>query len=158
MAGGEQALFDAQRLFLLPVITAQKIAKFGACHFALKFGEAQQGGQEFVLIKQHVFVERHVSYADGTLVAECSIIAENGHFKHGVAVRVEAAMAVVITDGVGSAEVGNPAGFEQRNQPGLMLARDSDRTGDGKRKRAAHADGAIEDGINSAKICAAKCG
>ena len=65
-------------------------------------------------------------------------------------------MAVVITDRIGGAQIGHPAGFEQRNQPGLMLARNRNRTGNRQRQRAAHTDGAIENLINAAQIRAAE--
>ena len=63
--------------------------------------------------------------------------------------RVERAVAVVIADGVGGGKIRHPAGFEQRNQPRLMLAGDRDRTRDRHRERAALADGVIEDGVNA---------
>jgi hypothetical protein len=68
-----------------------------------------------------------------------------------VAVFLQAAVAVVVTHGVGGAEVGDPAGFEQRNQPRLMLSGYGDRAGDGQRQRASLADGVIEDGVDAAE-------
>ena len=47
--------------------------------------------------------------------------------------------------------------LEQRDQPRLVLAADGDRTRDRNRQRAAHADGAIQNGVNAAKKCSAKC-
>ena len=75
------------------------------------------------------------------LVAQRAVVAEDGDLvDRVVVVRVEAAVAVVVADGVGGAEVGDPAGLEQRDQPGLVLAGDGDRPGDGQGERAARAD------------------
>ena len=71
---------------------------------------------------------------------------------------VQAAMAVVIADGVGGADVGHPSGFEQRDQPAQMLPGDGNGPGDGDGQRAARADGAVEDRINAAQIRAAERG
>jgi hypothetical protein len=67
-------------------------------------------------------------------------------------------MPVVIADRVSGGKIRDPAGFEQRDQPRLMLAADSDWTGNRNGQRASHADGAIEDGVNPAKECSAECG
>ena len=159
MAGREQAARDAIQAFLLGVERSQAIAQLGAGHAALKFGPQQHGGEEFVLIEQHVLVERHVGDANGVLVAQRAVVAPDGNFEHRtVAMRVQAAMAVVIADRIGGGEIGDPAGFEQRDQPGLMLAADGDRTGDGERERAACSDGAIENRIDAAKKGAAERG
>ena len=65
--------------------------------------------------------------------------------------RIEAAVAVVVAGGIGGGKIRDPARFEQRDQPGLMLAADRDRTGNGERQRAARSDGAIEDRIDAAE-------
>ena len=65
-------------------------------------------------------------------------------------------MAVVVTDRVGGAQIGYPAGFEQRNQPGVMLSRYRNRTGNRQRQRASHTDRAIENLINAAQVRAAE--
>ena len=70
--------------------------------------------------------------------------------------RVQAAMPVVIADCVGGADVSDPSGFEQWNEPGEMLAGDGDRPGDGQRQRAALADGAVENGVDTPQVCAAE--
>ena len=67
-------------------------------------------------------------------------------------------MAVVIADGVGGGEIRYPAGFQQRNQPGLMLAGDGDGSGYGDGERAALADGVVEDGVDAAEEGAAEGG
>ena len=120
-------------------------------------GRASTARQEAVLIEQHAFVEGHVGDADGAFVAQRGIVAVDGDFVNGIdVVRVQAAMAVVIADRVGGAEVGHPAGFEQRDQPGLVLAGNRDRAGNRQGQRAALADGAVEDGVNAAQIGAAE--
>ena len=157
VAGGEQARRDAVPLLLRGVVLAQQVAQFGAGHLVLEFGRREHGAEEAVLVEQHAFVERHIGDADGALVAQRGIVAEDGDFVDGAGlVGVQAAVAVVVADGVGGAEVGHPAGFEQRNQPGLVLAGDGDRPGDGEGERAAHADGAVEDLVNAAQIGAAE--
>ena len=62
---------------------------------------------------------------------------------------IQAAVAIVIANGIGGAEIGNPSGFEQRNQPGLMLARDRHGPGYRQGQRASLADGGIKDGIDA---------
>src|SRR5690348_1045641 len=69
---------------------------------------------------------------------------------------VETAVAVVIADRVGGAEIRDPAGFEQRNQPGLVLAGDGHGPGHGESERAAHADGPIDNGVDAAQKGAAE--
>ena len=122
MAGGEQSGLHAVLLLLRRVERAQPVAQLGAGHLLLELGTRQHGGEETVLIEQHVLVERHVRDADGALVAQRAVVAADRDLVDRIAcVRVQAAMAVVITDRVGGAEVGDPAGFEQRDQPRLML-------------------------------------
>ena len=96
----------ARRRFalLFGVELAQAIAQFGAGHGALKFGTRERGGEEAVLIKQNVFIERHVGDANGALIAQCAVVAPDGHFENRIAMGIQAAMAVVIADGVGGAE------------------------------------------------------
>ena len=65
--------------------------------------------------------------------------------------RIQAAVAVVVAGRVGGRKIGDPARFEQRDQPRLMLAADRDRARDGERQRAARSDGAVEDRIDAAK-------
>ena len=67
-------------------------------------------------------------------------------------------MAVVVADGVGGGEVGYPAGFQERDQPGLVLAGDGDGSGYGDGEGAALADGVVEDGVDAAEEGAAECG
>ena len=55
-------------------------------------------------------------------------------------------------------KVGHPSGFEQRNQPGLVLARNRHRTGNRQRQRAAHADRLIENGVDPPQKRAAESG
>ena len=156
-AGGEQSRLHAVLFLLRGVVFSEQVAQFGAGHLALEFGAGEHGGEETVLVQQHAFVEGHVGDADGALVAQGGVVAVDGDFVDGAGfVGVEAAMAVVIADGVGGAEVGHPAGFEQRDQPGMMLAGDRDRAGDGEGERAAHADGAVEDLVDAAQIGSAE--
>ncbi len=92
-------------------------------------------------------------------VAQRGIVAEDRNFVDRIGpVRVQAAMPVVIADGVGGADVSHPSGLEQRDEPRLVLAGDGDRPGDGERQRAAHADGAIENRIDAPQIGAAEGG
>ena len=135
----------------------KQVAQLGAGHLALEFRAGEHGGEEAVLVEQDAFVEGHVGDADGALVAQGGVVAVDGDFVDGSGlVGVEAAMAIVIADGVGGAEVGDPTGFEQGNQPGLMLAGYGDGPGDGQGEGAAHADGAVEDLVNPAQIGSAK--
>ena len=158
-AGGEQAGLHAILFLLRGVEFSQQVAQFGAGHLALEFRAGENGGEEAVLVEQDVFVEGHVGDADGALVAQRGVVAVDGDFVDGAGlVGVEAAVAVVVADGVGGAEVGDPAGFEQRDQPGLMLAGDRDGPGDGQGERAAHADGAVEDLVDAAQIGSAEGG
>ena len=130
----------------------QPVAQSRSGHGALEFRAQQHRGQEAILIEQHVLVEGHVGDANGALVAQRAVVAPDGDFEHrAVAMRVQAAVAVVIANGIGGAEIGHPAGFEQRNQPGLMLARNRDRTRNGERQRAAQADGVVEDRVDAAQ-------
>ena len=93
-------------------------------------GRASTRGEEAVLVQQDAFVEGHVGDADGAFVAQRGVVAEDGNFVDGAGlVGVQAAVAVVVADGVGGAQVRHPAGFEQRDQPGLVLAGDRDRAG-----------------------------
>ena len=67
----------------------------------------------------------------------------------GSRVGVEGTVAVVIADSVGGGKIGYPAGFQQRNQPGLVLAGNGDGSGHGHREGAALADGMVEDGVDA---------
>ena len=110
-------------LLLRGVIPPQQIAQFGARHFALEFGTRQHGREEAVLIEQNAFVERHVGDPDGALVTERAVVGEDRNFVNRAGfVGVQTAMAVVVADRIGGAEVSHPARFEERNQPGLMLS------------------------------------
>ncbi len=128
-----------------------------AGHRALEFGTQERGGQEAILIQQHVLVERHVGDANGALITQRAVVAPDRNFENGIAMLGKTAMAVVITDRVGGTQVGDPAGFQQRQQPRLMLAGDGDGTRDRERQRAAHADRRIENGVDAAKECSAEC-
>ncbi len=102
VAGGEQTGLDAVRLFLRGVEWPEAVAEFGAGHLLLKFGAGEDGAEEAVLIEEDVFIEGHVGDADGAFVAEGGVVAVDGDFVDGVVgMGVEAAMAVVIADGVG---------------------------------------------------------
>src|SRR5436190_682876 len=57
--------------------------------------------------------------------------------------------AVVIADGVGGAEIGDPSRFEERDQPRLVLARHSHGAGHRERDGAAHPDGLIENRVDA---------
>ena len=72
MARREQARGHAVAPLLRGVIGAQPVAQFGAGHLLLKLGTRQAGGQETVLIEQHVLVERHVGDANGAFLAQCA--------------------------------------------------------------------------------------
>ena len=125
----------------------------------LELGTREHGADEAVLVEQHAFVERHVGDADGALVAQRGVVAVDRDLVDRAGfVGVEAAVAVVIADGVGGAEVGHPAGLEQRDQPCLVLAGDGDRAGDRQRQRASHADGAVENLVDAPQVGAAECG
>ena len=123
----------------------------------LELGPRQDGAEEAVLVEQHAFVEGHVGDADGAFVAQRGVVAVDGDFVDGAGfVGVQAAMAVVIADGVGGAQIGHPAGFEQRDQPRLVLAGNGDRPRDGQRQRAAHADGAVQNLVDAPQVGAAE--
>ena len=155
--GGEQAGLHAVLFFLRGVVFSEQVAQFGPGHLALEFGAGENGGEEAVLVQQDAFVEGHVGDADGSLVAQGGVVAVDGDFVDGAGlVGVEAAMTVVIADRVGSAEVGHPAGFEQRDQPGVLLAGYRDRSGDGQGERAAHADGGVQNLVDAAQIGSAE--
>src|SRR6185436_11030944 len=65
---------------------------------------------------------------------------------------LEAAMAVVVADGVGRAQVRDPARLKHGDQPGLVLARDGDGARDGHGERASGADRAIEDVVRAPQV------
>jgi hypothetical protein len=67
-------------------------------------------------------------------------------------------VAVVVADGVGGGEVGDVAGFEEGDEPGLVLAADGDGSGDGEGEGTAVADGGVEDGVDAAEERAAEGG
>ena len=157
LAGGEQPGGHVVLLFLGAEEAAELVAQFGAGHLLLELRHGQDSREEAVLVQQDVFVKGHVGNTNGLLVAQGTIVAENRHFVHRpMLVSVETAVAVVIADGVGGAQIGHPAGFEQWDQPRLVLSGDRHRTGDGQSERAAHADGAVEDRIDAAQVSAAE--
>ena len=57
-------------------------------------------------------------------------------------------MAVVIADRIGGAEIRDPSGFEQRNQPSLMLPGDGDGARNRESEGAAATDGGVENRVN----------
>ena len=65
-------------------------------------------------------------------------------------------MAVVITNRICRTDVGDPAGLYQRNQPGKVLARNSDGSCDRDRERAARSDRVIEDRVDTPQVRAAE--
>jgi hypothetical protein len=149
------AAWHAILQFLCGVIPAQQVAQLRAGHFALEFGPRQHRRKEAVLVQQHAFVEGHVGDADGALVAQCAIVGKDGDLMNGAGfIGVQAAVAVVIADRVGGAEIRDPTGFEQRDEPGLMLSRDRDGSGHRQRQRASHSDGVVQNPINAAQVCA----
>ncbi len=137
--------------FLRGVIFAQQIAQLRARHLALEFGAREHGGKEAVLIEQHAFVEGHVGHANGAFIAQRRIVGKDGDFVNRAGfIRVETAVSVVIANRVRRAQIRHPPRFEQRQQPRLMLAGYGDRARDGERERASHADGAVENLIDTA--------
>jgi hypothetical protein len=60
-------------------------------------------------------------------------------------VGIQAAMTVVVTDRVRCADVRDPPGFEERDQPCEVLTRNSHRACDRYRERTPHADRTVED-------------
>src|SRR5262249_17950484 len=145
---------------LLAFVKGSKpVAQLRARHLVLEFFLAKHGREELVLIEQDLLVESHVRNTNGAVVPEGCIVPPDRDLKNGpVAVGVEAAVAVVVTDRVGGRKIGNPPGFEQRNQPSLMLSGDGNRPGNGQRQRAAHSNGPVEDGVDTAKKSSTKCG
>ena len=124
------------------VMRAQQVAQLGAGHLLLELRALQAGGEEPVLVEQHVFVERHVGDANGASRRAARRRRRRSALRGpGRRCGVQAAVAVVIADRVRGAQIGHPAGLEQRDQPRLMLARHRHRTGDRQRQRAARADG-----------------
>ena len=65
-------------------------------------------------------------------------------------------MAVVIADGVGGAEVGDPSGFEQRDQPGLVLAGDRHRARRWRASSGSPCRWPIENGVDAPQVSAAE--
>ena len=158
MASRKQAGSHSIGAFLLRIEGAEPVAHLRAGHGALEFRTPQRRAQKFVLIQQNILVERHVGDANRALVAQCAVVAPNRNFEDRIAMRIQAAMAVVIADCVCGAEIRYPAGFEQRNQPRLMLPRHRHRSGNRQRQRAAEADRFIQDGVNAAQKRASKGG
>src|SRR6185312_10525420 len=125
----------------------------------LKFGLTQARAQKAVLIQQNILVESDIGDTDDFLVAQLRVVAMDRHLvKRIVPVSVQAAVAVVITNRVCSAEICDPARLEQRNQPGQMLAGHRHWSGNGKRKRVTFSDGLIENGIDTPQVSAAESG
>ncbi len=69
--------------FVLAVEGPQAIAQLGAGHLALELRAQQDGGEEFVLVQQHVLMEGHVGDANGMLVAQGAVVAPDGNFEDG---------------------------------------------------------------------------
>ena len=157
VTGGKQAGRDAVPFLLRGVVFAQQVTKLGAGHLPLELGTGEDGADEAVLIEQHAFVEGHVGDPDGAFGAQRGVVGEDRDLVDGAGfVGVQAAVAVVVADGVGGAQVRHPAGFEQRDQPRVMLARNGDGAGDGERQRTSRADGAVEDLVDAAQVGAAE--
>ena len=156
MAGGEQSGCGAGLPLLLGVDFAEPIAQLGAGHLALELRAGQDGGEEAVLIHEDILVEGHVGDPDGLLIAQRAVVAEDRHLVDRIF--MDTAMPVVIADCVGRAQVRDPAGLEQRDQPHVVLAGDRHRSGERHGERAAAADGVVEDGVDAAQEAAAERG
>src|SRR5262249_9494059 len=91
-------------------------------------------------------------------VAQRAVVAPNGDLKDGtMAVSVQAAVTIVVTDSIGGGEVCNPSGFEQGDQPSLMLPGYGHRSRNRNGQGTAQPNGAIQDGINAAEERSTKC-
>ena len=151
MTCGQQTLGHSIVFFLRCEMGPQPIAKFGAGHLTLKFRKQQDRCQETILIKQHVFVKRHIRYSNRTFVAQRTIIAPDWNLvNRAFAMRVQTAMAVVIAHRIGCRKIRDPARFKQRNQPSLMLSRYRHRPSNRHGERTAKSDGVIKNGIDTA--------
>ena len=53
------------------------------------------------MIEQYLLIERHVGDADGALVPQCAVVAKDRDLVDGIAVLVEAAVAIVVADRIG---------------------------------------------------------
>jgi hypothetical protein len=140
------------------VDAADQVAQLGSRHRLLELGAQQAGGQEAVLLEEDVLVEGHVGDADRLLVAERAVISEDRDLVHRIAVSVQAAMAIVITDGVGGREIGHPTCLQQWIEPGLVLSGNSDRASDGQSQGHSGAHGLIEDLVEATQVRAAERG
>ena len=58
---------------------------------------------------------------------------------------------LLVKAAAGGGDVGDPAGFEEGDEPGLVLAGNGDGAGDGERDGAALFDGAVEDRVDAAE-------
>ena len=132
---------------------AQQVAHLGSGHFALELGTPEHGTDEAVLVEQHAFVEGHVGDPNGAFLAQSGVVARDRDFVHGTRlVGVQAAVAVVVADRIGRAQVRDPAGFEQRKEPCLVLPGNRHRTRDGQRERTAHPDGAVQNLVDAPQV------
>ena len=113
IACGQQSRLDAIAVLLLRIISAQPVSQFRTGHLLLEFRPQQYRCEELILIEQDRLVESHVGHADHAFIPQFAIVAEDRHFIDGIfGVLVQAAVAVVIADGVGRAEIRYPAGLE----------------------------------------------
>ena len=156
-AGGQQSGLDAVLLLLRGVMLPQPVTQFGPGHFVLELGLRKKRAQKTVLVQQHGLVECHVGDADGAFLAQRGIVAVDGDLVNRARlVRIQAAMAVVITDRVGCADISDPAGFDQRNQPSVVLSGNGHRPRHGQGQRASQANGAVQNLVNAPQTCAPK--
>ena len=127
---------------------------------ALELGTQQHRGQESVLIEQHVLVERHVGDANGALIAQRAVVAPDGNFEdRTVAMRVQAAVAVVIAHRVGGRKIRDPARLRAAGSATPDAGRDTvTGPGDRQRQRAALPDGVVENRVNAAQERSAERG
>ena len=73
--------------------------------------------QKSILIEQHLFIKRHVGDANRRFIAQRTVVAKDRNFMDRIAMPVERAVSIVITDRICRRQIGNPAGFQKRIEP-----------------------------------------
>src|SRR6185503_15325870 len=123
------------------VIFSEQVAHLGAGHFVLELRTGEHRAYEAILVEEHALVECHIGDANRAFFAKGGIVAMDRNLmnRSGLMI-VQTAMAVVIADRVRGAEVRYPSGFEQGDQPGVMLAGNRDWTRDRQGHRTTHSD------------------
>src|ERR1043165_4168603 len=69
---------------------------------------------------------------------------------------IQAAMAIVVTNRVGSTQVGDPASLQKRDEPGKVLRRNRDRSRNRQSQRASCPNSIVQDLVDTSKNSPAK--